>query len=316
MNPSLDTPVTVFFYRRPDHLKQVLARVREASPKILFGVSDGPKPGREESRRGVEESRRVFRAMVDWPCRWRLLEREINLGSYLSVSRGLDEILKEVPETLILEDDTVPDPTFFRFGAELLERFRSDERVGSICGSNFDDPATWQTADSYRFTRYHHGWGWATWARAWKHFDREEKLLARLREPGWRRAMGFSREEWAYWERCWRRTYALQLDAWDYRWSLSLWLRGMFCVIPRVNLVRNIGFDALGTHTLETDFAVHRMHEAGAMDFPLRHPARVEVDAGKDRQVFARHYQVLEGRRNPWEKLRDAFCRMVTGKKK
>jgi len=249
--------------------------------------------------------------MVDWPCRWSLIERETNLGSYLSVSRGLDQVFREVQETIILEDDTVPDPSFFPFMAELLERFRADEKIGSVCGSNFDDPQDWSGPESYRFTRYHHGWGWGTWARAWQHFDREEKLLARLGEPGWRRQLGFSREEWAYWERCLRRTYARQLDAWDYRWSLSLWIKGMFCVIPRVNLVRNIGFDAMGTHTLETDFATHYMHEARSIDFPLHHPQRIEVDIEKDRKVFTRHYRVLEGRRNAWQKLRGALGRLL-----
>ena len=160
MSWQLQTPVSVFFYRRPDHLRQVMARVREARPTVLFAISDGPKPGQPEIAKGVEESRRVFREAIDWSCRWELLERETNLGSYLSVSRGLDWVFERVEETIVLEDDTVPDLTFFHFIAELLENYRKNPKVGAVCGNNYDDPRDWTGSASYRFTRYHHSWGW------------------------------------------------------------------------------------------------------------------------------------------------------------
>ena len=307
----MKTPVSVFFFRRPDHLSQVMARVREARPEVLFGISDGPKPGDPEVRRGVEESRRVFRAAIDWPCRWELLERERNLKSYLSVSRGLDWVFERVDATIILEDDTVPDPRFFSFARELLDKHRADPAIGAICGNNYDPPGTWPGHTSYRFSRYHHSWGWGTWQRAWRCFDREEKLLAKWEDRAWRKSLGLSRRETAYWDRCFRRTYAREIDAWDYRWTLSLWAHGMKCVIPRVNLVRNIGFDSFGTNTVERDFAGHAMHEPGVLTFPLREPATMEPDAAMDDRVFETHYRVLEGRRNLWKKL----CDRIFGKK-
>jgi len=305
MSPALSTPVSVFFYRRPDHLRQVMARVRAARPARLFGVSDGPKPGQPETRAGVEESRRIFREAVDWPCDWELRERETNLGSYLSVSRGLDEILAKVDRTIVLEDDTVPEADFFRFVAELLERHRENTRIGAVCGNNYDDPRDWKGQSSYRLTRYHHSWGWGTWRRAWRVFDREEKLLAKLEDRAWRNSLPLSGQEWAYWERCFRRTYARKLDAWDYRWTLSLWVHGLSCIIPCRNLVRNIGFDSLGTHTLEKDFRDHPMHEPLPLAFPLAHPDSLKPDSVLDDRVFRNHYRVLEGRREWWEKLRD-----------
>lgn len=305
MSWQLTTPVSVFFYRRPDHLRRVMATIREARPPVLFGVSDGPKPGNPDVQKGVELSRRVFREAMDWPCQWELLERETNQGSYLSVSRGLDWVFEKVGETIVLEDDTVPDPTFFRFTAELLAKYRDDSRVGAVCGNNYDDPRDWPGEASYRFTRYHHSWGWGTWKRAWGYFDREERLLgelARLRQENW---MGLSRKEWTYWERCFRRTHAKQLDAWDYRWTLSLWAHRMTCIVPRVNLVRNIGFDPQATHTVERDFASLEMHRIHAMTFPLQEPPEKSPDRRLDDRVFRHHYQKLEGRRNLWQKLRD-----------
>ena len=107
-----------------------MEQVRQARPARLFGVSDGPKPNDPASIRGVMESRKIFRKAVDWPCHWEILERETNIGSYLSVSRGLDWVFEQTGETIILEDDTVPDPTFFRFASELLEKYQEDAKIG------------------------------------------------------------------------------------------------------------------------------------------------------------------------------------------
>lgn len=309
MSTDLQTPVSIFFYRRPDHLRQVMAKVRAVRPAILFGISDGAKADHPEIQKGVEDSRKVFREAIDWPCRWELLERPANLGSYLSVSGGLDWVFERVGETIVLEDDTVPDPSFFRFTAELLEKYRDDPKVGAVCGNNYDDPGDWPGNASYRFTRYHHSWGWGTWKRAWQYFDREEKLLAevsRLRKENWPK---LSRKEWAYWDRCFERTYAQKLDAWDYRWTLSLWRKNLVCIIPRVNLVRNIGFDAKATHTVEQDFAGLKMHEIQPMIFPLNPPPYETFEVGLDDRVFRSHYQKLEGRRSLWQKLKDRMRR-------
>ena len=92
----------------------------------------------------------------------------------------MDWVFERVGETIVLEDDTVPDLTFFRFVEELLEKYRDDERVGAISGNNYDEPKDWPDEASYRFTRYHHSWGWGTWRRAWRAFDREERLLAEV----------------------------------------------------------------------------------------------------------------------------------------
>jgi hypothetical protein len=131
-------------------------------------------------------------------------------------------------------------------------------------------------------------------------------VLSRLRIEN---KVGLSSREWAYWERSFQHTYAKKLDAWDYRWTLSLWAQGMYCIVPRVNLVRNIGFDELATHTVERDFADLTMHTAHTMTFPLRPPTALEPDARLDEGVFHSHYRRLEGRRDLWQKLWDRLRR-------
>jgi hypothetical protein len=121
--------------------------------------------------------------------------------------------------------------------------------------------------------------------------------------------MGLSRREWDYWQRCLKRTYAKQLDAWDYRWTLSLWAHRMMCIIPRVNLVQNIGFDQQATHTVEREFANLEMHRIQPLSFPLTAYPEKQVDWRLDDRVFRGHYERLEGRRNLLQKLRDRLMR-------
>jgi len=310
----MKAPVTVMFYRRPDHLRQVMATIREVRPELLFGVSDGPKEGNPEVFQGVLESRKVFRETIDWPCQWKLLERPTNLGVRRSVDQGLDWVFKQVEETIILEDDTVPDRAFFLFAAELLEKYRNVPKIGSINGSCHDDPADWLSADSYRFSRYHHSWGWATWRRAWQFYDRKQTLLERSKDRNWRKLQGLTQREWAYWDRNFSYAYGGRLDTWDYQWTLSLWDRQMATILPRTNLVRNIGFDSLGTNTTDSNWTQGVTQKVRPLSFPLRHPEGIEIDVTKDRNVFLRHYVKLEGRRNLWEKIRDACRRIFRGR--
>ena len=121
--------------------------------------------------------------------------------------------------------------------------------------------------------------------------------------------MKLSTREWAYWERCFQRTYARKLDAWDYRWTLSLWAHRMLCIIPRANLVQNIGFDQQATHTVEREFADLEMHRIQPLPFPLITSSTNQVDRRLDDLVFQRHYERLEGRRDVWQKLWDRLRR-------
>ena len=98
----------------------------------------------------------------------------------------------------------------------------------------------------------------------------------------------------------------------DYRWTLSLWKNHMVCIIPRVNLVRNIGFDSQATHTVEHDFASLKMHEINEIKFPLVESKKNVFDAKMDKLVFQNHYHKLEGRRNLWKKIIDRVVRWLS----
>ena len=161
------TPVAFLIYRRPDLTARVFEAIARAKPPVLLVVADGPKDAGEEAR--CAAAREVIEK-VDWPCEVRRNYSDANLGCRERVATGLDWVFRQVEEAILLEDDCLPSPDFFAFCEAMLERFRNDDRVGHVSGSNSDrGRASRET--SYYFSRYSTIWVWATWRRAWKDYD-------------------------------------------------------------------------------------------------------------------------------------------------
>jgi hypothetical protein len=274
----MNTPVALFVFNRPETTARVIETIRAAAPPLLFVVADGP-------RRGVpsdETACREVRALIDrteWSCPVRRNYADANLGCRVRVASGIDWVFDEVPEAILLEDDTLPDPTFFRFADELLDRYRDDDRVISISGDNFQRGRRRGSA-SYYFSRYPHIWGWATWRRAWSRYDRDLSHWPQLRAEGWLKNVLRDSVEIAYWTEIFDRVARGEIDAWSYAWLFTCWVEGSIAALPNQNLVSNIGFSADATHTRgDSD-------EAGLptepLDFPLVHPEHMTVDTEAD----------------------------------
>lgn len=164
------------------------------------------------------------------------------------MSSGIDWFFARVDEGIILEDDCLPDPTFFKFCQELLARYRGDERVMMISGNNFQaEPFLWPA--SYYFSRYAHIWGWATWRRAWKNYDLTIRRLPQLVKDRILHQRFANNREIKFWINNFQMVYDGRLDTWDYQWVLNMFLQDGLSIMPRVNLVSNIGFNEQATHT-------------------------------------------------------------------
>jgi hypothetical protein len=193
---------------------------------------------------------------------------------------------EHVEEGIILEDDCVPSPDFFRFCEELLSRYRENSRVWMIAGTNL--LGTWRpTAASYHFG-HGGGWGWATWRKEWQHADIG---LAGLNSPSLvaeaRNTLG--RERWAAMEPRLRAVAAGEVDSWAYAWAFTCASHGGLSALPAENLVTNLGFGVDATHTTDADSKMSRL-PIGRLDAPLRHPETVTVD-----HDFDRHCMAIEG---------------------
>lgn len=282
----LDVPVVLIAFNRPDKIRRTLERVRGAQPKQVFLLVDAPRDGRDDDAEKCAAVRKELDA-IDWDCQVRERVPESNLGCEANIETGLDWVFSQVDRAIILEDDCMPDPSFFPYAAELLERYADDERIWQVSGSVCDVPKHHFGDNSYAFSRQGAVWGWATWARAWKAhravFTRDHAT------HGWGNTMAPQRAEPivvpadALATPVGRKFYQDVADTTDgnlFSWDAHFWLtivasRG-YAISPAVNMVENIGMGADATHTA-TDKATA---PAGAITFPLKHPSTVDINEG------------------------------------
>lgn len=289
-------PVALFLFNRPDTTRRVFSSIRQARPSRLLLIADGPRADHPDDAALCAEARSVVE-QVDWPCELFTDFAGTNLGLKQRFDSGLEWVFSNVKEAIILEDDCIPEPTFFRFCAELLEKYRHDERVFSISGNNFQFGQRRGDA-SYYFSRLPHIWGWATWRRAWACYDPSMKAWPAASASGWLERQFADAYAVQYWSYLFQQNYETG-HTWDYAWHFASWLRGGLHILPNVNLVSNHGFDATATHTGQANSKFAAM-PTEPVDFPLQHPETAEacreaddfteeiLFSGTLRQVFAR----------------------------
>ena len=269
---QLKTPVTFIIFNRPDTTERVFAEIAKARPPKLLVVADGPR----QNRAGEAEKCAATRAIidrVDWDCELLTNFSDHNLGCKLRVSSGIDWVFEQVEEAIILEDDCLPDPTFFRYSQELLEHYRHDQRIGLISGDNFQFGRR-RNDDSYYFSKYVHIWGWATWRDRWVgSYDVSMSKWTVIRDEGWLADMVGNTRETRSWHKIFERVHRGEIDTWDYQWVFANWVDRRVTVLPARNLISNIGFGVNATHTTGASDLANLPLEP--MSFPLKHPIGV-----------------------------------------
>lgn len=278
----LQTPVAFIIFNRPDLTSRVFAEIRRAKPRRLLVIADGPR----QDRSGEAERCAMTRAIieqVDWDCEVLRNFSHVNLGCGRRVASGLEWVFEQTTEAIILEDDCVPHPTFFPFCEALLDRYRDDERVMHIGGNGFQFGRTDQSS-SYFFSRYFPSWGWASWRRAWRHYDLEIALWPSLRHTDWLREFLDDERLLEYWQLRFDRAHAGVdvVNTWDLQWTFTCWLQNGLAILPYRTLVSNVGFGPEATHTRSASVPLANLPTA-PMQFPLKHPPYVFRDREADR---------------------------------
>jgi hypothetical protein len=299
----MHTAVALILFRRAEYTAMVFERIRGARPRKLFLIADGPQPGNADDARGCEQARAVVER-VDWPCDVVRDFADENLGLKRRIPSGLDRVFEEVEEAIILEDDCLPHPSFFPYCEELLARYRDDERVVHISGSQLlPQPPT---EGSYHFSRGPAIWGWATWRRAWRLFDVDltdwHALTKRERKARLRRMFEEAAEQ-RHWGFVW--DHSPEIDNWDAQWAYVALSRGLLSINPNRNLISNIGFGEEATNATDDPLGIARRPLEGT-SFPLVHPPQVRRNVAADRaasQLFRRPREEL------WQRAVYGFLR-------
>jgi hypothetical protein len=277
-------PIAFLVFNRPDETARTFAAIRAARPEKLFIIADGARPdrvGEAEKCAGV----RAIVETIDWPCDVRRNYAEKNMGCGRRVASGISWVFEQVESAVILEDDCLPDPSFFPYCEDLLSRYRDNAQVMMISGNNFQYGRTYGK-DSYYFSQLSHCWGWATWARAWQLYDYDTKDWPQRRRTGWLRKIAGSSLVEEVWRHELDDVHAGKVDTWDIQWRFCIWRHDGVSIVPQVNLVTNIGFGDSATHTLDVDR--RQIAELRAMSLPLRHPDRIAPCGAADE--FERRY--------------------------
>jgi hypothetical protein len=293
LDSGFETPILFIIFNRPETEQIVFDAIKKIRPKRLFVVADGPREGKEGEREKCEAARKIIE-QVDWECEVKKNYSDINLGCGKRPFSGISWFFDHVEEGIILEDDCVPEKSFFQFCEELLEKYRNNEKIMMISGDNFSLPCTLSQKESYYFSRIPHTWGWATWRRAWNLYDFEMRDL----EPILKQSRANK-----IWNDKNYRTYLIDHfkgvksgsigGTWDYQWTFSIGKNNGLSIVPGHNLISNIGA-ANGTHVgSNVRFDPAANIPATPMEFPLIHPLIIEpnsvIDEREEKEI-TKHY--------------------------
>lgn len=287
---ALNSAVLFLVFNRPDTTSKVFEAIRQAKPPRLYVAADGAREGRVGEAELVAKVRKIA-TTVDWPCEVKTLFRDQNLGCKYAVSGAITWFFECEEEGIILEDDILPDPSFFPYCKTLLEKYRDDENVAMISGCNLISSHI-DLDTSYFFSKYSHIWGWATWRRSWSLYDvNMNDWPDWSHNGGLKQVLDGSSNCENYWRDIFQKTYLGAVDTWDYQWVYRCWRHGGLSILPTRTVVENIGFGDSATHTTGEMPKYLKDCNVQAMVFPLHHPENIKPTPFIDRIIAGLVYR-------------------------
>lgn len=279
----MNTPVLLIFFNRK-YVLRIINILRKRKVRNLYLASDGGRT--EEEKEKIEHLRESVKKAIDWECDVHYRFSDTNQGCEWGPVNAINWVFEKEEECIILEDDCVPEETFFDYCTELLGRYKCDKRVWMISGECYLQDKSVFGDNDYTFSLRTDTWGWATWKRAWMKCDFKLKMW-----PIYKRDHVLEKSNYMifYHEIAYMKE---QLDnifkkrdesIWDYQWRFHMLINGGLCIIPRVNLINNIGWGEESTHTKGSRLTVFDV-ETKPMKFPMKHPSAVIANGFFDKK--------------------------------
>lgn len=240
-------PVALFAFNRPDFTRQVMEQIRVYAPDVVFLIQDGPRPGVLSDLEASAQVRQILES-VDWECQIQRIYADSNMGLLNRFHSALSQVFETVESCVILEDDVLPDQSFFVFAAAALEDFRGDSRIGMVSG--YCETRNRKNLLSRHLSRKPKVWGWATWSDRLSGFDPNQNEFegqSSLASFWQLRRRGFSIQESIAWPI--RIERALRIRTWDYQWAYHVLSKYGYSLASSTNLITNLGFGNSSTHT-------------------------------------------------------------------
>ena len=274
----MNTPILFIIFNRPDNTKRVFDQIRLVKPIQLFVSADGPRKDKPNEDKICQQVREIIK-QVDWECEVKTLFSDVNLGCKNACVKAINWFFDNVDAGIILEDDCLPDQSFFPFCEELLIKYKDNTHIMNICGTNYIKNRVKTVSDSYFFIDQHckvdvmgpSVWGWASWKRAWLLFDVNLKIYKDIQNKKYYQDIYKLHKEFPIFIQALDLIIDGKLDAWDCQWNFAKYINHGLSIIPSVNLITNIGFDGTGVLFNKKHSNIYSL-QSFPMRFPLKHP--------------------------------------------
>ena len=304
--PLFNTPIIFFSFNRPLETQAVFAQIALLKPTKLFLVADGPRSAHPSDLILCNQVRDII-SEVTWQCHVSQLFFDTNQGCRQAILQGLNWVFEQETTAIILEDDCVPDPSFFLFCQELLDYYQDNPRIMSIGGYRYL-PDEIQNPESYCFSKYTQSWGWATWKRAWNLMDAELMTWDDVSQSTWLSSYLANPQYITYWKYIFNQMQK-RMNTWDYAWAYSCWRNNGLTIHPKVNLISPIGFGNNATHNTDTSHP-SAFRNAIAMPFPLNHPNEISLHEAVENWIEEHCFSGMNDKR-----LKMGFSRILAARK-
>jgi len=305
---STKSPILFLIFNRPDTTERVFKEIRAARPEKLYIAADGPRNERPEEALRCGETLKIVEN-IDWPCEVKRLYRTANLGCKDAISSAIDWFFENEEEGIILEDDCLPAGSFFYYCDTLLEKYRFDTRIRHIAGCSLQRGKKWGEASTY-FANQTHVWGWASWRRVWKDYDKDLKQYEEEEVTDKLADIFTDPFVIADWTRIFKELKAGKIDTWDYQLAFTNYFNNSLSVNPNVNLISNIGFGKDATHTFSTDSPYANLPLEEMTE--ITYPKYILPEKQADYAVFVHDFD-LERRWKKHKKIKYRFKRWIAG---
>ncbi len=286
---EFEKPILFIVFNRLHTTKRVFEQIRKVKPLKLYIASDGPRDESEKAK--VLQVREFILKNIDWDCEVNTKFRDKNLGVGFGPNDAIDWFFAHEEEGIILKDDCLPSISFFYFCQELLDMYRDNKKIGVIQGFNPFPQKDYP--DSYFFSKYDLKWGWATWKDRWQYQDMYTTDWPQMKKTNFLKKISpDNRFVKLYWEAIFDQIHRNPYLAWDTQFTYQMLKRGLLTIVPKKNIVLNIGY---GEEASSTKWGIPehiKSLKLWELDFPLIHPKEIKINEPYDRLVVNIHFEI------------------------
>lgn len=279
---KLNTPVVLFFFLREESTIKVLEQIRKVKPPKIYLVGEGHRKDKQGEEHIVQALRKLVEEYIDWPCEVFKNYVQEDIGAGKRISSGISWVFETEEQAIFLEDDIVPSQSFFRYCEEMLNYYKNDNQIMAISGNN--PIPEFEFDGDYTFSNVAHIWGWASWKRAWENYDFEIKEWPKYKKNKTLKSAFSNKVFYEFRSDEFDQAHQGKIQTWDYQFSFHFLINSGLAVIPKINMISNIGIGPNATNTISKDESFFGVAEE--MKFPIKMKKSVSYDDAFDNYYF------------------------------